>query len=336
MTTLLDPTVLWPWNPETQTGFVREPIEGIDYLSYSRLKALRDSPRHYWWRYVLKIKDEETPAKRRGTLIHKCVLETEDFLKHMRVAPSKEDYVETTKPELIEMAKNLGIKVAGTMKKDLILDMVVEKNPDLKRRLYDYALKQFDETKSELSIDLSPEEAELARHVIRSVQAHPRAMSLLQDGTPELTAYYQDPEFGVTWIVRLDYLKITKNRAWVVEVKSARSARQKEFAREVYDRAYYLQSWLYRRVVQAITNLPTRVIQVVVENAEPYCTETYAPHETQFETANWQVPRLIDAWKHGKETGQWLAYSDGQINELGLPNWATWDIEEQVERELNS
>lgn len=333
-----DPLQAWPFNPETQSGFSRDPVpEVTDYLSYSRVKALSESPRHFWWRYVLKQKDKETPARRRGKIIHKCVLETEEFLNRMRVAPDPAEYLTTTKDELIALATERGC--AGLFKKSArkeeILEAIVEFDPSLGERLFDWQLKLYkDQAPTDPLLDLSNEEAQMARHVIGSVQSHPKAMSLLEGMTPELNAYYRDPEFGVTWFARLDGLKITDKRVWVIEVKSARCAEYREFSREVYERAYHLQSYIYKRIVHGITGLTTTVAQIVLESGDPYCTEVYTPHATQDETAYWQLPRLLAKLDQSRKTGRYLAYSDGNVNELQLPAYGVYALEDEADREL--
>jgi len=84
--------------PFLQPRFLNEPDQGwhkkriknlgpFAYLSYSRVKTLMTSMYAFKRRYILGHKSEDTPARILGRIIHKALLEPEDFLKKYKVQP---------------------------------------------------------------------------------------------------------------------------------------------------------------------------------------------------------------------------------------------------------
>lgn len=331
----MNPFELWPASVEKPSGFCRDPLPITEYLSYSRIKELSKSPRHYWWRYVLGKKGKDTPAKDEGKLIHKALIETDEFLSRMRVFPDPSEYWDPTKNDLLDACVDWGIPVKKSLTKPLLMAEIVRHKPELRTRLYDMVAADFKAKCPPNALLLTKDQGDRFVEIIRSVRGHDRAMQLLDGGYPEVTAYWWDEEFQVLWRVQIDYLKIANGRVWIMEAKSTASADPDEFPRDVYQMGYYLQAWIYKRVVAGITGLPVNTVHVVVERAEPYCCETYVIGPMSQETAYWQVGRLIEKYKQGMATGRWPAYTDGQINPLELPAWGTWRIEAQAEKELN-
>lgn len=335
---MVNPFDQWPATVEQPNGFVREPLPITEYLSFSRIKVLSRSPRHYWWRYVLGRKDKDTPAKREGVLIHKALVETEDFLRRMRVIPDPSEYWDPTKADLVSFAEERGYPIKKSATKGDITRELVRHDPSLRTRLYEVAAAEFERTCPIDALRLTKEQADRFTEIIRSVQGHEKAFQLMDGGYPEVTAYWWDKEFNVLWRCQIDYLKIVNGpsgpRVWIMEAKSTQSAHPDDFPRDIYSMGYYLQTWIYKRVIHGITRLPVNMVHVVVERNEPYNCETYEIDKMTQETAYWQVGRLIEQWRTGIQTGVWPGYSDGKINPIGLPAWGTYRIEQQADKEM--
>lgn len=332
---IIDPFERWPATAENPNGFSREPVAEIsDYKSYSRIKWFRKSPRHYWWRYVMGNKDKDTAAKDEGRLIHKCILETDHFLEHLKVQPSRNDYRDLTKDELVAYGMEQGVEVKKSWSKPVIISAIAAKDPAIKKWLYECALSRFKDDLREKDLVVTADQAERFVEIIKSVQDHPRAPKLVQGGFAEVCAYYRDPEFGVIWRVALDYIRFGKQKIWVTDVKSSKDASPWAFPTDIDKHAYYIQNWLYKRVVRGITGREVNINQLVIEKNAPYCCEVYE-HDTRCEeTAYWEIGRMMSRWQQCEETSVWPGYTDGKITPIGLPNYAYWRVEQIADQEV--
>jgi len=80
---------LRPLNKNDQ-GWHKAKIENLSdftYLSNSRVKCLMTSQWAFHRRYILGHKSEDTPARILGRIVHKALLEPDDFLKRYAVEP---------------------------------------------------------------------------------------------------------------------------------------------------------------------------------------------------------------------------------------------------------
>lgn len=327
----------WPATAENPNGFSREPVPEIkDYKSYSRVKVFRRSPRHYWWQYVLGKKDKDTPDKDEGRLIHKCILETDSFMEHLKVRPSKDDHVVATKDELYEMAVNAGADdVKRSWSKPRIVSSLLSKDPSFGERLYDCALADFESGLSEDDLVVTPDQGERFIEIMRSVNSHPVAKQLVSGGDSEVCAYWFDKEFGCVWRSAIDHIRIGKSTVWITDVKSSRDASPWRFPADIDQHGYHLQNWIYRRVVGGITGMPVEILQLVVEKSPPYICEVYRPDTRSEETAYWEILRMMERWRACESSGHWPGYNEDKIAPIGLPNYAYWRIEESADREIS-
>lgn len=71
-------------------GWHKEMIPNIDrmcYLSNSKIKTLFESERAFYRRYILGIQPKDTPAKKKGRIVHSALLEPADFKRRYVIEP---------------------------------------------------------------------------------------------------------------------------------------------------------------------------------------------------------------------------------------------------------
>ena len=119
-----------------QTQFEKIPQEIRDLshvLSPSSIITLFKSPKHYYSRHILKEGTEPTKAMEEGSMIHKAVLEPDDFLNEYVYIDGKENFVDTI-DEIKDQIISLGEKPVKGRKGDLI-NQLLAINPNAK--IYD-------------------------------------------------------------------------------------------------------------------------------------------------------------------------------------------------------
>ena len=269
-------------------------MEGIEYMSASRLKELAESPRHYEWKYILGNRADDTPAKILGKLTHWALLSPFEFLNRYIIKPEFE---------------GKGMK---------------ERKQEWEKALPANA------------IVLTKDQAEKISQMITALNSHPRASKLLNNGTPEVHTFYQDHELkdenGVPflWYGVLDLLR---SGNWVVEVKTTRSARKRDFIRDYFKLGYHLQAWKYRRQVHGITGTMPNMACVAVENAAPYTVQIFELRPALFEQANYEVTLALESFRECRKSGYWHGYSQEEVPIGNRPDWMKSRFESEDEDE---
>ena len=326
----------WGASEGNVNGFTDEPIEGVDYLSYSRVSTFLKSAEHYRAKYIDKEESPESAAFAEGKVIHKALLEMDDFLARMRVKPHRSSFGIVTKEDLLSHARDCGITtVLPSWAKPKVIAELRNQDADLSDS-YDVALEEFESSLDENSMVFDEPTANRVIRIIKSVSAHPFARKLIDGGIPETIAYYHDKEFNVTWMARLDYVKFFDGKAYITDLKSTRDASEKQYQRDMANYGYFIQSWIYRRVVEGITGMETRFCQAVVEKDSPFRTKVFYVDPQAEETAYWCIGRAIDRMKTCMATNKWWDPDSTGLIQASMPNWAVWDYEAKAERELDA
>lgn len=150
-----------------------------------------------------------------------------------------------------------------------------------------------------------------ALDMAKAVKRHPTFGQLFREGQPEVSAYWIDPETGVTCRGRADWLH---PRA-CVDVKTAVDASPAGFAKAVANFRYDLQAAAYS---EAWPGLP--FVFVVVETAPPHLCAAYVlPVDAlAVGAADWH--RALRLYAEYESSGVWPGYSP-EIETLALPRW---------------
>ncbi len=327
----------FPATVDNPTGFSREKLEGVEYSSYSRLAKLWVSPAAYKKKYIDKEEEEVSEAREFGKLVHMAVLETEEFRRRYIVAPIKEDYpglIETV-PEIKTLFKELAIKVDSKWKKPELIERLTKVNPDVRKKIWACIEEDFRREVTDDHIVVTATQSEHLVGMIGSIQEHLNAGKLLTGGDSEIHTYFYDKEFEVVWYGVLDYMKTKKSdqSLWITELKTTRNASDKGFSDEIWKWGYFMQSWLYPRMVRGITDGDIKFCQLAIENKGFYGIGLFEPDDESDGTAAWLIPRLLQRKKDCEASGRWPVYKE-TIRKLGIPNYARWQLDEMADRGL--
>jgi len=321
-------------------GFCPGPIDGIEYMSASRIKTLRPpkgSPGLYKYRYIDGNKPPETAAKDFGRIMHHALLESADFRNRYLLVPSKSNYEDLidTADDMKGICKDLNLPATGT--KPVLEDRLLGHDLMLRNRMWKYILLDFEAKKNEKSIVVTNDQAQAVIDMINNLENSLEAWKLLTDGIAERAFYWWDEEFQVTWFGYIDYMRFVEDKdgnitCWLTELKTSKDGSPWGFQKEIDEYGYHIQTWLYRRAIHGITGFRVNVIQLVIDKTPPYGIATYQPDVFSQETAEWEVQRALRKKAQCEASGRWPVYEE-RVLPIGLPGYAKWRIEEQAERE---
>ena len=164
-------------------GSITEEMQQLPRLSPSALMTFRESPKHYYSRYILGQK-HVTPAMKLGTAIHCALLEPEIFDKQYYFKPKLEDYPDAlvTQNDLKAKCKELGLPVTGT--KPTLAKRLIEAGFD--GILWDDMIAQQSEGREILSAGVE----ESIEGIKNSIAEHPAAKNILVGGEAEKSVVY--------------------------------------------------------------------------------------------------------------------------------------------------
>jgi len=147
----------------------------------------------------------------------------------------------------------------------------------------------------------------------------------------ELTILWTEPETGVPMKSRLDLF--CPSLATVVDWKTARSAHEELFAKEIANRGYDFQAGMYIQALRQFGMEVNSFVDFAIEKTEPYSYGAYAISIFDCEMSYQAYRHLIKRWDTEiarATTGK--PYTTG-VKLIGLPGWHTNKIEHLVENE---
>ena len=120
----------------------------------------------------------------------------------------------------------------------------------------DYKTKKAQEDKkaviAEGMVPQLPHEYAEAEQLAQAVRDHDVAGGLFAEGDAEVSGFWLDSEFGIWLRMRMDWLAYVDGIPTIGDLKTAKSASPREFARSVYDYRYFMQDPHYREGLAAI------------------------------------------------------------------------------------
>ena len=169
---------------------------------------------------------------------------------------------------------------------------------------------------------LKPEDYLMALRCRDAVFGHPLAHKLFSSGRAETSTFAIDELTGELVKCRTDW----ENEALdaIVDVKSARSARQEDFERDAANLRYHFQPPWYFDVLERHRGWrPEHWIWLVIEKGRwPRVGVYYQPPE-DIELDRIEVQRHFERLAELRRTGAWpRSYTDKEALPLGRPAWA--------------
>lgn len=194
--------------------------------------------------------------------------------------------------------------------------------PNVDRRTNDGKARwaEFMETAQGKTV-ISSADFDKCRQIADQVRSHPTAMTLFNDGAPEVSAYWIDQETGVLCKCRPDWL----SKKLVVDLKSSRDASPDAFQRSAYSYRYHVQAAWYLDGIAAATGKPRDAfIFAAFEKDPPFACAFYYADEGMIEAGRREYRRLLRTYADCLSAGRWPGYPI-ELQALTLPAWAAFE-----------
>jgi len=176
-------------------------------------------------------------------------------------------------------------------------------------------------------------EEQAVKQMVDAVYRSPAAANLLGlnvIGT-ETTIFYDHKPSGLKLRARPDLLVGDRGRVIVVDLKSSRAPRPRDWPREVAKWGYHRQAAFYCDAVEALGYDVDCFRFVTVDNEPPYECLVYELPPEDVEQGRSENARLLDELASRLRNDDWRT-ADGVL-QLGLPAWAKERVELIVDGE---
>jgi hypothetical protein len=238
-----------------------------------------------WWQYEEGHKPPETPALHLGSAIHCAVLEPDLFDSKYAVAPECDRRTKIGKETYAEFQLTLAGREA-----------------------------------------IAQDERDTCLHIAEALRKQQPLIgeTLAQDkGHSEVSVFWHDPDTGLECKARPDWL--SSNGEVVIDLKTTRDARPREFAKACAEHGYHLQNAWYMRGLQWARGkdglLPKHFVFAAVEKEPPYLCALYELDALSVSFGWSECRRLLNLIAESKRTGIWPGLSQ-DVQTLSLPKWA--------------
>lgn len=159
-----------------------------------------------------------------------------------------------------------------------------------------------------------------ARDMADAVMSNKLAAGILSEGRPEVSAWAEDPETGVTMRGRIDWLRDNA----IVDVKtSAKPVDPMQWERTAWDLRYGLQAWWYSRVLELNGEPERPFLWVALSKEAPHEVYVHQASAELLERGREDAEQALRTYADCQLTGHWPGLADHeQIHPTGLPRWA--------------
>lgn len=299
-------------------------IEPISWEDYAARPGVRNSslkwiappdhfPAHYRARFITgEIKDEETPAKRFGTLCHRLCLQPDTMRQAFHVEPA-ELTIEEARLKKLKSAKMIGFPEGGKAQ--------VEWNS---------AFVEADQWRAEHADRpiLKRDEADTAMRCRDAVWAHPGARRILRGALTEVSIF--ETEDGVARKARIDALPNGVRSDKVADLKFVQSVGGDAIEKAIFEYRWFCQGAYYLDLLKLAGEKRDVFTFIFVEKSPPYLVTVRTLSE-EVESIGRRVYRSdLARLKTCLETNVWPGDPmDGQ--DVGIPSWAASKFQQSFE-----
>lgn len=210
------------------------------------------------------------------------------------------------------------------MPESLEAEFIVCPKMDKRTKAGKEAFAQFQEQAVGKSI-ISEDNMGLVDGMAKAIVGHDLANKMLSNGEAEFSYFTECKETGLGLKCRPDYV----NKDALIDLKSARDASPREFAKAIANFKYHIQAAYYLDVYNAANGTDIKDFYfVVVENSAPFAVAVYKLDELAIEHGRERYKKALRALAEFRKdveansmNRQKYMYGEG-ITELQLPNWA--------------
>lgn len=167
---------------------------------------------------------------------------------------------------------------------------------------------------------LTDTEARTVEAMAAAVRANRYAATYLAAGAPEVTMEWADDITGFDCKGRADWVTTDGGADVVVGLKTAKDCRPFVFGNQAARLKYHLQWAFYFDGWNTIHGREPRMVEIVVENAEPFDVAVYQIGDDPLEAGRAEYRRLMDKLVECELSGHWPGAVEGQES-LSLPSW---------------
>ena len=195
------------------------------------------------------------------------------------------------------------------------------------------AAKEFvAEARAEGATPLKSEEALQVYTMAEALKDHPIASTLLADGRPEVSAYWEDTATGITRRCRFDWLpNLDPNRRLIVpDYKTTTDANPNKFAKSAADFGYYMQApWYLDALAELGVETDASFVFVVQSKVAPYLVSVVELDHTALLLGRRLNRRALEIYAECQESGIWPGYGD-DVHYVSLPSWLHYQQQEML------
>lgn len=283
-------------------GLTFEQYQAIDAINVSGLKLIKQSPLHYWAKYLAPDRppEKQSDAMYRGTAIHAALLEPARFASEYRVKPEPDDYPDhlNTMDDLKRELRTLGLPLGGA-KADLTMRL---REASTTFKYFEDVVRDHEKYKL-----LSKADMEACTNIASQIRKHPALSILFEEGQHEVTLVWVDEEMGCLCKARIDWL--TRDGV-IVDPKSTTDASLDEFIWSFERFGYWQQAAWYLDGVKATLGIDGTFIFAAFEVMFPFATAMYAPNVEAIGEGRAENRALLRKYAECKKSGYWPGYPD--------------------------
>lgn len=271
-----------PTAPGIYSGLSNAAYHAGPGISKSGLDYLAKSPLHYWDAYLkpMRMPREETPAMAFGTAVHAAILEPDEYAKWI----VWEKQSRATKEGKASWAEaQARAEAAG-------------------------------------SRVISNEDDAVVSMMASMVHKHRYLGPYLENGVPELSVYWNDPDTGVFCRCRPDWLAVDA----VIDVKTTTDASPRAFQRSALNYRYWVQAAFYLDGLAANDVNVCDFVFAAVEKTSPYAVVAYPAAKEMIEAGRAEYKRLLKLLAACERDNSWPGYAD--VMELQLPYYGSVNL----------
>lgn len=156
--------------------------------------------------------------------------------------------------------------------------------------------------------------------MVKAIKSHRLAGGLLQTGTPELSAFWQDETTGVWCRARWDWKTHSRSgRLVLVDLKTCENAYEAAVSKSFGNYGYHQQDEWYRRPARVLgLDDDPGFVFIFVEKQPPHLVQVVQLNAEDVEVGRRRNDAALRIYAECTRTGDWPGYGD-DIAEISLP-----------------